>query len=94
MPQFRFNEGRLFALGWAKLWFGLNRIRQDCMWALGVVPEYQGKAIDTLLYQATFEARKDQQVLYGDQLHAGGQPPHDQCAVKDGGYTDQALPGL
>jgi ribosomal protein S18 acetylase RimI-like enzyme len=25
------------------------------MWALGVIPEYQGKAIDTLLYRATYE---------------------------------------
>ena len=29
------------------------------MWALGVIPEYQGKAIDTLLYKATYEALKD-----------------------------------
>jgi ribosomal protein S18 acetylase RimI-like enzyme len=29
------------------------------MWALGVVPEYQGKAIDTLLYKATYDALKD-----------------------------------
>jgi ribosomal protein S18 acetylase RimI-like enzyme len=26
------------------------------MWALGVVPEYQGKAIDTLLYRSTYDA--------------------------------------
>ncbi len=32
------------------------------MWALGVVPEYQGKAIDTLLYKVTYEALKDVQV--------------------------------
>ena len=32
------------------------------LWGLGVVPEYQGKAIDTLLYKATYEALKDIQV--------------------------------
>lgn len=55
-------KGRLFPLGWAKLLFGLKRIRQYRMWALGVVPEYQGKAIDTLLYKATYDTLKDQQV--------------------------------
>jgi ribosomal protein S18 acetylase RimI-like enzyme len=48
--------GRLFPLGWLKLLWGLPRLRQYRMWALGVVPEYQGKAIDTLLYRATYEA--------------------------------------
>ena len=28
----------------------------------GVVPEYQGKAIDTLLYKATYDALKDKLV--------------------------------
>jgi hypothetical protein len=37
-----------------------------------VVPEHQGKAIDTLLNQATYDVVKDQQVLHGDQLRAGG----------------------
>ena len=32
------------------------------MWALGVIPEYQGKAIDTLLYRATYEA------IYTDKI--------------------------
>jgi hypothetical protein len=26
------------------------------MWALGVIPEYQSRAIDTLLYKATYDA--------------------------------------
>ena len=26
------------------------------MWALGVVPEYQGKAVDALLYRRVYEA--------------------------------------
>lgn len=49
-------NGSLFPFGWLKLLTGLPRLRQYRMWALGVVPEYQGKAIDTLLYQATYEA--------------------------------------
>ena len=32
------------------------------MWALGVIPEWQGRAIDTLLYHATYEA------IYSDKL--------------------------
>ena len=52
----RGSGGRLFPFGWLKLLWGLPRLRQYRMWALGVVPEYQGKAIDTLLYRATYEA--------------------------------------
>ena len=49
-------NGRLFPFGWLKLLFGLKRINTDRMWGLGVVPEYHGRAIDTLLYRATYEA--------------------------------------
>lgn len=49
-------NGHLLPFGIFKLLFGLPRIRQYRMWALGVIPEYQGKAIDTLLYRATYEA--------------------------------------
>jgi len=52
-------NGYLLPVGWLKLLFGLKKIRQYRMWGLGVVPEYQGKAIDTLLYKATYEALKD-----------------------------------
>ena len=52
----RGSGGRLLPFGWLKLLWGLPRLRQYRMWALGVVPEYQGKAIDTLLYRATYEA--------------------------------------
>ena len=52
-------SGRMLPFGWLKLLFGLKGIRQYRMWGLGVVPEYQGKAIDTLLYKATYEALKD-----------------------------------
>ncbi|MFH1446565.1 MAG: hypothetical protein ABIG43_04030 [Chloroflexota bacterium] len=49
-------NGRLFPFGWLKVLVGLPRITQYRMWALGVIPEYHGKAIDTLLYRATHEA--------------------------------------
>ena len=55
-------NGRLFPFGWLKMLLGLNKLRHYRMWALGVVPEYQGKAIDTLLYKATHDALKDVQV--------------------------------
>ena len=49
-------NGRLFPFGWFKLLTGLPKLTQYRMWALGVIPEYHGKAIDTLLYRATYEA--------------------------------------
>ena len=49
-------QGRLFPFGWVNMLLGLKKIRQYRMWALGVVPEFQGKAIDTLLYRATYDA--------------------------------------
>jgi ribosomal protein S18 acetylase RimI-like enzyme len=55
-------NGRLLPFGWLKLLFGLPRIHQYRMWALGVIPEYHGKAIDSLLYRKTYEA------LYSDQI--------------------------
>ncbi len=55
-------NGSLLPLGWLKLLVQLPRIQQYRMWALGVIPEYQGKAIDTLLYRATYEA------IYTDKI--------------------------
>jgi ribosomal protein S18 acetylase RimI-like enzyme len=52
-------NGRLFPFGWLKLLFGLKKIEKFRMWGLGVVPEHHGKAIDTLLYRATYEALID-----------------------------------
>jgi hypothetical protein len=49
-------KGYLFPFNWLKLMLGLKKINQYRMWALGVIPEYQGKAIDTLLYKKTYEA--------------------------------------
>jgi ribosomal protein S18 acetylase RimI-like enzyme len=52
-------NGRLFPFGWLKMLTGLKKIKSYRMWALGVIPAYQGKAIDTLLYRATYEALKE-----------------------------------
>jgi GNAT superfamily N-acetyltransferase len=49
-------NGRLLPFGWMKLLFGLPRLRAYRMFALGVVPEYQGKGIDSLLYRALYES--------------------------------------
>lgn len=48
-------NGRMLPFGWLKLAWGLPRLKQYRMWALGVIPEYQGKAIDTLLYRRLYE---------------------------------------
>ena len=48
-------NGRLFPFGFLKLLTGIPRLRRYRMFALGVIPEYQGKAIDSLLYRAMHE---------------------------------------
>jgi ribosomal protein S18 acetylase RimI-like enzyme len=45
-------NGRLFPFGWLKLLIGIPRLHRYRMFALGVIPEYQGKAVDSLLYRA------------------------------------------
>ncbi|MEA3327910.1 MAG: hypothetical protein U9R53_11510 [Chloroflexota bacterium] len=55
-------NGSLLPFGWLKMLVGMKKIRNYRMWALGVVPAYHEKAIDTLLYKATYEALKDMQV--------------------------------
>ncbi len=55
-------DGRLFPLGWLKLLFGLPRLRQYRMWALGVVPEYHRKAVDALMYRKLYELLSDRDV--------------------------------
>lgn len=55
-------NGRLLPFGWLKLLLRLPRLTTYRMWALGVIPEYHGRAIDTLLYRATYDA------IYSDQL--------------------------
>jgi GNAT superfamily N-acetyltransferase len=49
-------DGRLLPFGWLKLLRGRRSLRQFRMWALGVVPEYQGRAVDALLYRRVHEA--------------------------------------
>jgi GNAT superfamily N-acetyltransferase len=44
-------NGHLFPFGIFKLLFGFKKIRQYRIWALGVIPEYQRRAIDTLFYK-------------------------------------------
>jgi ribosomal protein S18 acetylase RimI-like enzyme len=55
-------NGRLLPFGWLKLLFGLPRLRQYRMWALGVLPEYHGKAVDALMYRKLYETVADQDV--------------------------------
>ena len=45
-------NGHLFPLGFIKMLTGIPRLRRYRMFALGVIPEYQRKAIDGLLYRA------------------------------------------
>jgi len=44
-------NGRLFPFGFLKVLGGIPRLRRYRMFALGVIPEYQGKAVDSLLYR-------------------------------------------
>lgn len=55
-------NGHLFPVGIWRMLTRLPRLTHYRMWALGVIPEYQGKAIDTLLYRATYDA------IYSDKL--------------------------
>jgi ribosomal protein S18 acetylase RimI-like enzyme len=49
-------HGSLLPFGWLKMLVDLPKLTQYRMWALGVIPEYQGRAIDTLIYKATYDA--------------------------------------
>lgn len=49
-------DGRLGLRGLWRMLVKLPRLSVYRMWALGVIPEYQSCAIDTLLYQATYRA--------------------------------------
>jgi GNAT superfamily N-acetyltransferase len=49
-------DGRLFPFGFLKLLWGIPRLRRYRMFALGVIPEYHGKAVDSLLYRALYES--------------------------------------
>jgi GNAT superfamily N-acetyltransferase len=49
-------NGRLFPFGWLKILRELPRLHSYRMFALGVIPEYQGKGIDSLIYRALYES--------------------------------------
>jgi GNAT superfamily N-acetyltransferase len=49
-------HGRLLPFGWARMLWQLPRLKQYRMFALGVVPEYHGLGIDSLIYRALYEA--------------------------------------
>jgi ribosomal protein S18 acetylase RimI-like enzyme len=49
-------NGRLLPFGWLKLLRGIPRLTQYRMFALGVIPAYQGKGIDSLLYRALYDS--------------------------------------
>lgn len=48
-------KGSLLPFGWLKLVTGLPKLRSYRLFALGVLPEYHGKGIDSLLYRALYE---------------------------------------
>lgn len=43
-------NGRLFPFGFIKLLWGIPRLKRYRMFALGVIPEYQSRAVDSLIY--------------------------------------------
>jgi GNAT superfamily N-acetyltransferase len=45
-------NGHLLPFGWLKLLIGLPKLTNYRLFALGVVPEYHGKGIDSLIYRA------------------------------------------
>jgi hypothetical protein len=49
-------NGSLLPFGWVKLITGLKKLRNYRLFALGVIPEYHGKGIDSLLYRALYES--------------------------------------
>jgi len=49
-------NGRLFPFGWLKLVLGLSKLHNYRLFALGVLPEFHGKGIDSLLYRALCES--------------------------------------
>lgn len=49
-------NGRMLPFGWLKLLWGIPRLRSYRMFALGVIPEYHGMGIDSLIYRALYES--------------------------------------
>ena len=48
-------KGHLLPFNWLKLLTGLPRLKSYRLFALGVLPEYHGKGIDSLIYRALYE---------------------------------------
>ena len=46
----------MFPFGFIKLLWGIPRLKRYRMFALGVIPEYQGKAVDSLIYCALIKS--------------------------------------
>ena len=51
----RKTRGRMFPFGWARLLFGIPRLRRFRMFGLGVAADYQGRGVDALLYREMWE---------------------------------------
>ena len=49
-------NGRLFPFGWYRLLTRLPRLNQYRMFGLGVIPDYQGKGVDSLIYRRLYES--------------------------------------
>ncbi len=49
-------NGHLLPFGWLRLMFGIPKLRAYRLFALGVIPEYHRKGIDSLLYRALYES--------------------------------------
>lgn len=49
-------NGRLLPIGWLKILLGLPKLHNYRLFALGILPEYHGKGIDSLLYRALYES--------------------------------------
>ena len=49
-------NGSLYPFGWLKMLWKLPRLKQYRMFALGVIPEYHGMGIDSLIYRALYES--------------------------------------
>jgi len=59
---FKKINGRLFPFGFLKLVFGLKKINRYRIWALGVIPEFQRKAVDVLFYNKLYDALSDRDI--------------------------------
>ena len=53
------TDGHLFPRALFRLLFKLRSIRVFRIWALGIIPEFQRRGIDTLLYLSLYEALKE-----------------------------------